>query len=98
MPINVKINKSGSIAKTIGYKELSTNELKTLKDYSKSVSELAVDELKSGYIAPNPSDVSKPCEFCPYVQVCLKNSCSIEYRKSNKVNLESFKEEEDESI
>ena len=96
--VNVRINKSNSVVKTIGHKELDINELNMLKCYSKSVSELAVDEFKTGYIKPSPSDVSKPCEFCPFSQVCLRNSCGIEYRKTNKVNLDSFKEVENESV
>ena len=96
--VNVKLNKDNGVTRTIGYKELKINELNALKDYAKKVSENAVDEMKSGYITPNPSEVSKPCEFCPYDHVCMRKSCGIEYRKANKVNLESFKEVEDESV
>lgn len=96
--INVRLNKNNTIAKTIGYKELSADELLKLKNYSKQVSENAVDEIKSGYISPNPSDVSKPCEYCPYVHICLKECNSIDYRNSNKVDLTSFKEVSDETI
>ena len=96
--VNVKLNKSKEISKMGGYKELNINELNCLKDYAKNVSANAVDEIKSGYIAPNPSEVSKSCEYCPYVYVCLKNSNCVEYRKANKVNLDSFKEAEDERI
>ena len=96
--VNVRLNKAGEVSRTIGYKELNINELTKLKEYSKKVSELAVDELKSGFVSPSPSEVSKPCEFCPYIQACLKNSCGIEYRNSKKINLESFKEEENESV
>ena len=90
--VNVSINKNDTIRKTIGYKELESAELDRLKNYSKTVSENAVDEIKSGYIKPTPSDVNKPCEFCPYSHVCLRNSNEIKYRRTDKVNLESFKE------
>lgn len=96
--VNVRLNKSSGVAKTIGYKELESVELNLLKDYSKKVSVQAVDEIKSGYIMPSPSDVSKPCEFCPYAHVCMKSSNDIEYRKSGKINLTSFKEAEDERV
>jgi len=96
--VNVRINKQNGVTRTNGYKELNINELNSLKKYSQTVSEMAVDEIKSGYIKPTPCDVSKPCEYCPYVHLCLKGSNNINYRKSSKVNLESFKENEDEGI
>ena len=96
--VNVKINKQGGITKTQGFKELEINQLNDLKKYAKEVSKNAVSEMKSGYIKPSPSDVSKPCEYCPYVQICLRNSNAIEYRNSFKVNLESFKEVEGEEV
>lgn len=94
--VNVKINKSNTVAKTIGYKELNFSELNLLKNYSIKVSENAVDEIKSGYIAPNPSDINKPCDYCPYVHICMRNTCGVKYRLTNKVTLESFKEVQDE--
>ena len=94
--VNVKLNKSNTVTKTIGYKELESADLTHLKNYSKTVSEKAIDEIKSGYIAPNPSEISKPCDYCPYVHICMKNSCNIAYRKAKKVNLDSFKEAQDE--
>ena len=86
------MTKSETVRKSIGYKELESDEFLRLKNYSKNVSENAVDEIKSGYIKPTPSEVSKSCDFCPYGHVCLKNSNNIKYRKAEKVNLESFKE------
>lgn len=90
--VNVTLTKTNSIRKTIGYKELASNEIGHLKEYSKLVSEQAIDEMKSGFIAPTPSEVSKPCQYCPYVHICLKSSNEICYREARKVNLESFKE------
>lgn len=96
--VNVKINKSGSIAKLGGFKELSVNEFNSLKEYSKMVSENAVDEIKSGFICPTPSGISKPCEYCSYAHICLRNSNNLEYRKVKKIDLDSFKEDEYESV
>ena len=96
--VNAKINKNGNVAKTIGYKELSSAELDWLKTYSVKVSECAVDEIKSGYILPSPSGVNKPCEFCPYMHICLKQSKGIVYREPNKVDLTSFEEVQDEGV
>ncbi|MBO5954601.1 MAG: PD-(D/E)XK nuclease family protein [Clostridia bacterium] len=96
--VNVKINKKNTVTRTLGYKELNSVELVNLKNYSKEVSENAVDEIKSGYIAPSPSDVSKPCEYCPYVHVCMKDCNGLDYRKSSRIDLSSFKESEDEGV
>ena len=96
--VNVKLNKNNTVSKTIGYKELNINDLNKLKNYAKSLSENAVDEIVSGYIEPTPSGVVKPCEFCPYVHICMKNSCDIKYRAVNKVNLDSFKEVDNEGV
>lgn len=90
--VNVTLTKTNAIRKTIGYKELASNEISSLKEYSKLVSEQAVEEIKSGFIAPTPSEVSKPCQYCPYVHICFKSSNEICYREAKKVNLESFKE------
>ena len=79
-----------------GYKELELNEMSMLKNYAKTVSEQAVDEIRSGYIAPNPSEISKPCDYCAYRHICMKNSSAIKYRQASKVNLDSFKEVDDE--
>jgi len=94
--VNVALTKTESIRKTIGYKELDSNQINQLKTYAKTVSENAIEEIKSGYVAPSPSEVSKPCDFCPYVHICMKDTNSIEYRKANKINLESFKEVKDD--
>ena len=90
--VNVTMTKNDSVRKSGGYKELELPDLEKLKTYAKTVSEIAVEEIKLGYIASSPSEVSKPCEYCPYVHVCLKECNNITYRKTNKINLESFKE------
>ncbi len=90
--VNIKMNRQGKANKTIGYKELEDVEMQDLKNYSKLVSEQAVDEIRSGYIKPSPSDVSNPCEYCPYVHVCMKDANAIESRVAQKVKPSSFKE------
>ncbi|MBR6778692.1 MAG: PD-(D/E)XK nuclease family protein [Clostridia bacterium] len=89
--VNVRLNKDGDVIKTVGHKELDTAQMDDLKEYSKDVAVKAVNEIKSGYIMPTPSDVSKPCEYCPYVHICMKSSNAIKYRASDDVNLDSFK-------
>ena len=68
--------------------------MQNLKKYAKVVSENAIDEIKNGYINPSPSGNKKPCAYCPYAHICLKDSAGRVFRKSNSVTLESFKEEE----
>lgn len=68
------------------------NEMENLKNYSKRVSENAVEEIKSGFIKPSPLDYSKSCDYCPYSQTCLKTCKSLSARKSGAVKFSSFKE------
>lgn len=90
--VNVRLSTKNAVCRTVGYKELDMTALNNLKEYSKKVSEQAVEEIKSGYIKPTPSIVSKHCDYCPYNHVCMRKSNDINYRSANKVNLESFKE------
>ena len=92
--VNIKMNKDSLATRTIGYKELTFDEMKSLKNYTLDVVNNAVDEIKSGYIKPSPSDISKPCEYCPYVHVCMRETNGIKYRKSKKILPFSFKKEE----
>ena len=68
------------------------NEMENLKNYSKLVSENAVEEIKSGFIKPSPLDYSKACDYCPYSQTCLKTCKSLSARKSGAIKFSSFKE------
>lgn len=88
--VNVRLTKDELACRTNGYKELSTQEFQALKMYAKNVSTNAIEEIQSGKIAPTPSAVRKPCEYCPYKTVCLKDSACIEFRPAKKVTLESF--------
>ncbi len=90
--VNIKMAKNGKANRTLGYKELESDEMSELKQYAKRVSETAVDEIKSGYIAPSPSGNSKPCDYCEFSHICFKNSSNIKYRNTKNVKLESFKE------
>ena len=67
-------------------------QMEHLKNYSKIVSEKAVDEIRSGYIKPTPLDYANPCEYCPYSQTCLRNCKNLSARQSDSVNLDSFQE------
>lgn len=92
--VNVNMTSSGKARKTRGYKELESNQMDELKNYATMVSEKAVDEIRSGYIRPVPCELSSPCEYCPYSQICLKDANQIEARQTKDVNLTSFEEEE----
>lgn len=87
--VNITMSKSNT-ARRFGDKELQPDEMQTLKDYSKQVASLAIDEIKSGYIKPTPSGVSSPCESCPYIQICLKKSNAQTEREPKQVGISSF--------
>ena len=89
--VNVSLTSANVARKFGGYKELEHDEMKDLKTYSQKVSVKAIEEIKSGYIKPSPCIISKMCDYCPYVHVCLKSSNDIKYRQTNKVVPESFK-------
>ena len=91
---NVNMNKSYLATRTSGYKELSRDEMGDLKKYAIDVSNNAIDEIKSGYIKPTPSDISKPCDYCPYIHICMRASNGINYRRSKKVIPASFNKDE----
>lgn len=77
-------------------KAMDSTQIKNVKNYVDKVSVQAVEEIKSGYIAPYPNEKFNICDYCPYVQVCLKNSSNLKTRKAKKVDIDSFKEVEDE--
>lgn len=87
--VNLTLSKTG-IARKFGDKELQPSEMETLKNYSKQVSALAIEEIKSGFIKPTPSSVSLLCENCPYVQICLKKSNAQQERNAQQVSIDSF--------
>ncbi len=76
-------------------KQLTSTEMENLKNYAKKVSENAVDEIRTGFIAASPNEDSKICSYCPYVHICMRATNNIKLRKSNDVKLESFKSEAD---
>ncbi len=89
--VNINLTTKGVSRRTKGYKELEATELKNLKDYALKISSNAIDEIKSGYIKPSPSENSNPCEFCVYKHVCLHESLDVKMRANKQVNLLSFK-------
>ena len=89
--VNVRMLKDGTARKSSG-KELDSDDLRSLKEYSKLVAEQAVDEIKSGYIAASPTKVSDPCRYCEFAQVCLRKSKGIKTRDTLAVDVSSFKE------
>ena len=93
--LNVTINKDFKAGRTKGVNKLEYSEMQDLKRYAKQVSEKAVEEIKSGYIAPSPSGNKNTCNYCPYVHVCLKKSSNVKTREAKAVDVSSFKEVED---
>jgi radical SAM protein with 4Fe4S-binding SPASM domain len=65
-------------------------------NYAKNITEIAVDEIKSGYIAPSPTDLSDVCKNCAYKHVCLKNCADRKTRIAYGVDINSFKQEEED--
>ena len=74
-------------------KILTPNKFQDLLNYSKNVSNKAIGEIKSGYIAPSPikfDEQSNSCNYCPYLAVCRKNSMNVKYRNVHKITLNNF--------
>lgn len=92
--VNVNMNKNYLATRTTGYKELNAEEMGKLKKYAIDVSNNAIDEIRSGYIKPSPTDISKPCDYCPYIHICMRATNGIRYRRSKKIVPASFDEEE----
>ena len=88
--VNLRVNKDG-LAYKYG-KALEESDYDMLKNYSYQVSKQALQEIKSGEIRPSPSLVSEPCKYCPYMQICMKNSTVVRERQAGKIVMESFKE------
>lgn len=74
-------------------KVLNPTAFKNLLDYSLKVSQNAIHEIKSGYIATSPmkfGEQNTSCDYCPYLAICRKNSCNIPMRNKKDINLSSF--------
>ncbi len=76
-------------------KAMQPSDFAALKNYAKNVSVQAVDEIRAGNIKPSPLDYKKACDYCPYLQICLKNSCGVLDRQTDIVDFSSFKEAKD---
>ena len=93
---DITVNKEFKAGRTKNVRKLESNEFNELLDYAKNLTEKAVDEIKSGFILPSPTDLSTVCKSCVYRQVCLKNCAGVKTRVSSGIKLENFKEVEDE--
>ncbi len=91
--VNLRLTKSGSAYRSSD-KVMSADELSRVLKYASDVSSKAVSEIRSGYIEPTPSEVSKPCNYCPYAHVCRRSSNNIKTRSVCKVSLDSMRGEE----
>lgn len=94
--VNISVNTDFKAGRTKGVKKLESTEMQQLKNYSKLVTEQAVDEIRQGYIKPTPSGISEICNYCPYMQMCMRSSANRCYRNCANVALSSFKEADDE--
>lgn len=96
--VNIKMTSSGLARKYSGYKELTRQEMNNLKDYALKVSAMAIGEINSGFVTPSPSEVSEPCNYCPYVHVCMNKSNNVKCRPAMKILPEHFCEVKNEKI
>ena len=74
-------------------KVVSAEEFKLLKNYSKTVANQAVKEIKAGNIIPSPLEGNTMCNYCPYAHICLKKANNIKPRAKDEVKTSSFEEE-----
>ncbi len=74
-------------------KVVSAEEFKLLKNYSKTVANQAVKEIKAGNIIPSPLEGNTMCNYCPYAHICLKKANNIKPRAKDEVKISSFEEE-----
>ena len=92
--INLSLNKDGEIkADARSNKVLSPNQFNNLLEYAVNLGKNAIEEIKQGYIAPNPikfDEMQNSCSFCKYLPVCRRNSMNINYRTAKSINLDSF--------
>lgn len=70
--------------KTKMYKgqSISKHGLTLYEDYAKKISEIALSELKEGYIAPKPDENS--CQTCKYLGICLYSKTRGVRKKTRK--------------
>ncbi len=96
--VNVNMLNSGLARTTIGYKEMKSETMSKLMNYAKQISDDAIVDMRSGFISPTPSGISKPCRYCPYMQICMRKTDGIDYRQDVSVLPESFEEGENGGI
>ncbi len=107
VPLKIKTSKelvntnTFEISKTSQKRYFTENEFEALKNYTKELSAVAVDEILSGYIEPSPlalksEDGHYECDRCELSGFCgLKNARLADGRRcDSKVDMASFKIEE----
>lgn len=92
--LNLSINKDGNITTDArSNKVLLPTQFNNLLDYAVNISKNAINEIKQGYIAPNPikyDEQTNSCTFCKYLPICRKNSMNINFRTIKDIKLNSF--------
>lgn len=92
--INLSLNKDGDIrVDARSNKVLSPSKFNNLLEYAVDLSKNAINEIKQGYIAPNPikfDEIHNSCNYCKYLPICRRNSMNINYRATKNINLDSF--------
>ena len=92
--VNLSLNKDGGIKSDArSNKVLLPSQFNKMLDYSIEISKNAINEIKQGYISPNPikfDEQSSSCTYCKYLSICRRNSMNIDFRETKDVNLNSF--------
>ena len=71
--------------------------MELMMDYAKNLSVEALKEISLGKFNASPLKFSKQknaCKYCPHLVLCSKNSNNIPFRNVEKVNIDSFKNDQ----
>ena len=91
--VNMTLKKDGTISKRSD-KVLTSSQMELMMDYAKNLSVEALKEISLGKFNASPLKFSKQknaCKYCPHLVLCSKNSNNIPFRNVEKVNIDSFK-------
>ncbi|MDD4350874.1 MAG: PD-(D/E)XK nuclease family protein [Clostridia bacterium] len=80
--INIELKKDLTFKKC--EYSLTKSEFEKIYDYVDALCQQAIVEIKKGYIEPSPATKNN-CKYCPYLQLCKKNSLKINCRKNSKI-------------
>lgn len=81
--VNISVNKNMLSISKDEY-SLTKTEFEKVCRYIEDLCAQALTEIQNGYIAPSP--ISKEdCKYCPYLQLCRKNSMNVKYRKKDSI-------------